>query len=144
ADCTTEQAAQKPPLDRAFLLALAAPGRWCRCLELFRGARIGNRLFVPTAGQGVVDAQLCDQAGGGPGNETQLLAPYWHIGAVPTDAQAFLPVGQIGLAPVGGVVVAVAGGAVERVLPVVLAHADPVLRVRHLPQPDQVFRALGV
>src|SRR5690606_29357257 len=27
ADCATEYAAQKPPLDRALLLALAAPGR---------------------------------------------------------------------------------------------------------------------
>src|SRR5690606_12992403 len=91
-----------------------------------------------------MDAQLCDHAGGGPGDEVQLLTPLRHIGAVPTDAQAFLPVGQVGLAPVGGVVVAVAGGAVERVLPVGLAHADAVPRVMHLPPPYELFRALGV
>ena len=67
------------------------------------------------AGQGVVHAQFCDYAGDGSGDEVQLLAPLGHIGAVPTDAQAFLPVGQVGLPPVGSVVVAVAGGAVERV-----------------------------
>ena len=111
----------KPPWTVRFAGACARP--WCRCLNSSHRTRIGNRLLVIIARPRCNGCPTLRRGRRKPGRRGQLRRRR-HVELIPTDAQAFLPVGQIG-SPGGSVV--------DLPLPVTRTpscspHAGPVLR----------------